>query len=71
MFIVGTLPLYKGGFEFSKSPSPPPKKKEGGGLDFTYKIGWLNRVVIFYKSGTLSVNIIIFINFESYLSLSE
>ena len=61
MFIVGTILLYKGGFEFSKSPLPP---KIIRGSDFTHKRGGL------VKKDTLLLISIITSTFESYFSLS-
>ena len=42
MLIVGTPPLYEGGFEILKfPPPPPPPPKGGGGSDFTNEKGGL------------------------------
>ena len=45
MLIVGTPPLYEGGFEILKFPPPPPPypppQKVGGGSDFTHEKGGL------------------------------
>ena len=42
MLIVGTPPLYEGGFEILKfPPPPPPPQKVGGGSDFTHEKGGL------------------------------
>ena len=42
MLIVGTPPLYEGGFEILKFPPPPPTPpKVGGGSDFTHEKGGL------------------------------
>ena len=43
MLIVGTPPLYEGGFEILKFPPPPPHppQKVGGGSDFTHEKGGL------------------------------
>ena len=67
MFIVGTILLYKGGFEFSKSPLPPKKIR---GSDFTHKRGGLvKKGGCFKKRGTLLLISIITSTFESYFSL--